>query len=37
MKTITLTQHEIFEQTKTVIHKNKKKYTRSIKHKKQDN
>jgi len=33
MKTIEVTMQEIWQATKPVIHKNKKKYNRKIKHK----
>jgi hypothetical protein len=33
MKTIEVTMQEIWQATKPVIYKNKKKYTRKIKHK----
>jgi hypothetical protein len=33
MKTIQLTQQEIFQATRPAIHKNKKAYTRKTKHK----
>ena len=33
MKTITITQHEIQQATKRMVHKSKKTYTRKEKHK----
>jgi hypothetical protein len=36
MKQIEVTLQEIWEATRTIVQKNKKKYTRKPKHKKQD-